>query len=309
MHSSKSWRKNAAQNIVRAGWSAYSCEGGEEGVIVSMTMRLIKVEKFSNFSSLSNSMTRNTFPSITSLHPPANTITSDNFVSIVGFGSLLSKNSALYTSPNLRNFSVVRVRGYRRVFAHTSPIFFSRNIARKETREIASLSVEECEDASFIGCRFEIPMEEYPALAMREAEFNFTAVVTRDVETNEVVGEEDVKSVCCVRGSDALYTSQYCKRVLFEGREEDSSKCECVKCALKEFGEPMIWTDELIFPTRTYCRHCVLAARGLGKAVEDDFLDNTFLADRKTRLREHLERDPSILEELPPESLAVRYGG
>ena len=255
-------------------------------------------------------MTHNTFPSITSLHPPANTITSDNFVSIVGFGSLLSQISALHTSPNLRNFSVVRVRGYRRVFAHTSPIFFSRNIARKETREIASLSVEECEDASFIGCRFEIPMEEYPALAMREAEFNFTAVVTRDVETNEVVGgEEDVKSVCCVRGSDALYTSQYCKRVLFEGREEESSKCECVKCALKEFGEPMIWTDELIFPTRTYCRHCVLAARGLGKAVEDDFLDNTFLADRKTRLREHLERDPSILEELPPESLAVRYGG
>jgi len=26
-------------------------------------------------------------------------------------------------------------------------------------------------------------------------------------------------------------------------------------------------------------------------------------------LREHLERDASILEELPPESLAVRYGG
>ena len=71
-------------------------------------------------------------------------------------------------------------------------IFFSRNIARKETREIASLSVEECEDASFIGCRFEIPMEEYPALAMREAEFNFTAVVTRDVETNEVVAIKKV---------------------------------------------------------------------------------------------------------------------
>ena len=82
-----------------------------------------------------------------------------------------------------------------------------------------------------------------------------------------------------------------------------------MKCKLKTFGEPMIWTDELILPTRTYCRHCVLAARGLGKVIEDDFLDNTFLADRKTRLREHLEKDPSILEELPPESLAVRYGG
>jgi hypothetical protein len=246
---------------------------------------------------------------ITNIKPPANTVTSDNFVAIVGFGSLLSETSALFTAPNLRDFRVVRVRNYKRVFAHTSPIFFSRDIARQKTREIASLSVEECDGCSFIGCRFEIPLEEYPALAMREAEFNFTAVETRDVHTDELVGE--TRSVCCVRGSDELYASQYCKKRVIEenGREEDEKRCECVKCALKAFGEPMIWTDELIYPTRTYCRHCVLAARKLGRAVEDDFLDNTFLADRKTRLREHLERDPSILEELPPESLAVRYGG
>lgn len=242
-------------------------------------------------------------PNITSLHPPPSAITSDGaFVAVVGFGSLLSRNSALFTAPNLRDFRVVRVHGYRRVFAHTSPIFFERNIANAETREIASLSVEEAKEHSFIGCRFEIPLEEYPALAVREAEFNFTGVETRDISTNEVVGES--LSVCCVRGSDEVYTRKYCTKVL-----EGDENCECVKCKLKTFGEPMIWTDELILPTRTYCRHCVLAARGLGKVIEDDFLDNTFLADRKTRLREHLEKDPSILEELPPESLAVRYGG
>jgi|TARA_B100001540_G_scaffold270314_1_gene253432 hypothetical protein len=242
-------------------------------------------------------------PNITSLHPPPSAITSDGaFVAVVGFGSLLSRNSALFTAPNLRDFRVVRVHGYRRVFAHTSPIFFERNIANAETREIASLSVEEAKEHSFIGCRFEIPLKEYPALAVREAEFNFTGVETRDISTNEVVGES--LSVCCVRGSDEVYTRKYCTKVL-----EGDENCECVKCKLKTFGEPMIWTDELILPTRTYCRHCVLAARGLGKVIEDDFLDNTFLADRKTRLREHLEKDPSILEELPPESLAVRYGG
>ena len=73
MHSSKSWRKNAAQNIVRAGWSAYSCEGGEEGVIVSMTMRfqsrrhlsIIKNHHLSRFFSSSSFFAHQTclFPS------------------------------------------------------------------------------------------------------------------------------------------------------------------------------------------------------------------------------------------------------
>ena len=52
MHSSKSWRKNAAQNIVRAGWSAYSCE--EEEKRVSLCFDNDAFDKnggFSNFSS------------------------------------------------------------------------------------------------------------------------------------------------------------------------------------------------------------------------------------------------------------------
>ena len=79
--------------------------------------------------------------------------------------------------------------------------------------------------------------------------------------------------------------------------------------SLKTFGEPMIFSDELILPTRTYCRLSLSLSLSLSeKSLEDDF-SLSFLADRKTRLREHLEKDPSILEELPPESLAVRYGG
>eukprot|EP00959_Pyramimonas_sp_CCMP1952_P115518 2414729-Pyramimonas_sp.AAC.1 len=31
-----------------------------------------------------------------------------------------------YTAPNLKDFRVVRVRGWRRVFAHCAPIFFER---------------------------------------------------------------------------------------------------------------------------------------------------------------------------------------
>jgi len=49
-----------------------------------------------------------------------------DYVTIVGFGSLLSKRSALTTTPSLRNYQYVRVKGYQRLFAHPAAIFFER---------------------------------------------------------------------------------------------------------------------------------------------------------------------------------------
>ena len=65
----------------------------------------------------------------------------------------------------------------------------------------------------------------------------------------------------------------------------------------------------MILPCRAYLRHVVLAARSLGPDAERCVLDNTFLADRRTTVREHLLRDETIMLEEPPESLRERYGG
>ena len=64
-------------------------------------------------------------------------------MTIAGFGSLLSLTSALTTFPQLSDFRQGRLRGWRRVFAHQCTIFHERGIARPETREVSSLSVEE----------------------------------------------------------------------------------------------------------------------------------------------------------------------
>ena len=66
----------------------------------------------------------------------------EGVISVAGFGSLLSESSARSTFPDLRNFRAGKVRGYRRIFAHTASVFFQRGIARPETREISSLSCE-----------------------------------------------------------------------------------------------------------------------------------------------------------------------
>lgn len=54
----------------------------------------------------------------------------------------------------------------------------------------------------------------------------------------------------------------------------------------------------------------VLAAKNLGQAAYDNFLDHTYLADRKTTIRLYLASTGSgIMEEEPPEALKNRYGG
>jgi hypothetical protein len=56
-------------------------------------------------------------------------------------------------------------------------LFPLAGIARLDTREMSSLSTEQCEGASFIATLFEIPIEEFPALEQREAEFVLAPVV------------------------------------------------------------------------------------------------------------------------------------
>lgn len=46
----------------------------------------------------------------------------------------VTENSARSTFPELINFRVARLRGFRRVFAHAAPIFFQRGIANPETK-------------------------------------------------------------------------------------------------------------------------------------------------------------------------------
>lgn len=58
------------------------------------------------------------------------------------------------------------------------------------------------------------------------------------------------------------------------------------------------------------CFCSVLAAKNLGDAAYNNFLDHTFLGDRTTTIRQYLATTGSgIMEEEPPESLKTRYGG
>lgn len=53
-----------------------------------------------------------------------------------------------------------------------------------------------------------------------------------------------------------------------------------------------------------------MAAKNLGDEAYNNFLDHTYLGDRKTTIRKYLaSKGSGIMEEEPPEPLKTRYGG
>ncbi|MCO5574623.1 hypothetical protein L7F22_028412 [Adiantum nelumboides] len=217
----------------------------------------------------------------------------DGFISIGGFGSLLSEKSARYTFPDLRDFRVAKLNGFRRIFGHTAPIFFERGIANLETKEISSLSVEPCHGESILITVFEIYLSEIPAFMEREHEFRFLMVFP-EYQDKALASQP---AVVCARYSDEEYFDHRCK----------GSKDEFFK-RYGRFGIERVWRDD-IFPCRLYLRHCVLAAQNLGTDVLYNFLDHTYLGDRITTIRQYLEIHPQIMQEEPPPLLKERYGG
>ncbi|RHN73149.1 hypothetical protein MtrunA17_Chr2g0295391 [Medicago truncatula] len=235
-----------------------------------------------------------TFTELNSDSDFSSLLSPDDHISICGFGSLLSERSARSTFPDLINFRTAKLNHFRRVFAHVAPVFFERGIAKPETMEISSLSVEQCEGETLVVTVFEIRKSEIPDFIKREVEFRFLAVLPETLDGKSF----DFPAVLCARYSDEEFFNIRCK-----GNKE---------MLFQQYGRwniDKIWRDD-IFPCRVYLRHCVLAAKNLGDTAYNNFLDHTYLADRKTTIREYLETAGSgIMEEEPPESLKFRYGG
>ncbi|CAN6328573.1 unnamed protein product [Urochloa humidicola] len=234
------------------------------------------------------------FPELTSPADFAAVAAPGGRISVVGFGSLLSERSARSTFPDLEGFRVAALRGFRRVFAHAAPIFFERGIAVEATKEFSSLSVEPCEGEMIVVTVFEIKEEEVPAFIEREHEFRFLAVVPEGLDGVPFTNQ----AVVCARYSDEEYFKERC-----QGSKEIYNQ------RYGRFNIDKIWRDDIL-PCRLYLRHCVLAAKNLGEPAYSNFLDHTYLGDRKTTIREYLATTGAgIMEEEPPESLKSRYGG
>ncbi len=254
---------------------------------------------------------------------------------VVGFGSLLSEASARTTFPNLNNFRVVRVKGYRRVFAHSPSVFVERGLASPGSMSQASLSAEPVfktelssdgtpktvRDTSvgFLAVCFSVPLDDMEAamgstrtvggrqwcgeaLLKREEEFNFDIVpcYTALRGAADPIGDCDeidsIPGLMCVASTDEEYIERW-------GLQQFNEKT-------LRTGLNRIWNwpqDAALKPCPVYFSHCYAAAGSLGSHVLDSFLDETFLVDRTTTVRDYVNRNPDIMFVQPPPMHESRY--
>lgn len=146
----------------------------------------------------------------------------DDVITILGFGSLLSEKSSRTTFPTLKNFRLGRVLDHRRTFAHPASIFFQRNIAKLETLEMSSLSVEYKKGSSMICSVFEVPNEGLAAadapgdnfvpsqaFLEREEEFEITKVEYEEIASSGSSEQEIKQGVICRRSTDEAYIARW----------------------------------------------------------------------------------------------------
>lgn len=217
---------------------------------------------------------------------------SGDSVEIIGFGSLMSPESAIGTFPSLRNFKTIRVHGYRRVFSVPGSIFFDHGIADVDNLRIAGLTTEKAEGCSFVAVSFEIE-EHYESFIRRENLYDFASVPYEE-HLNGTSGT----GLMCISSTDETYISRWGAKTFVD--------------LYTSRGIRTIWgwgKNSGIEPCWVYLRHCVLSARALSEEAERSFLDDTYLVDRITTIRQYMEAHPGIMEVMPPASLVGRYSG
>ncbi|WP_031550203.1 hypothetical protein [Parvularcula oceani] len=192
---------------------------------------------------------------------------------VAGYGSLLSEASARETVPNLRDFQLVTVRGYKRVFDKVAVVFFARHGATPDRRDIAACSTRAEPGFEMTCCRFECDDEDFLALYEREHRYRWVMVDTVDAEGRVTPArmttgttDEDYRLNKCVT------EDEYYRRVgqYYPGR---------------------LWRDDVL-PFPTYLSHILRAVRSVSDEVYQDFLDTSFLADGETSIRDYIRITP-----------------
>ena len=135
------------------------------------------------------------------------------------------------------------------------------------------------------------------AFRRREEEFDLVDAPFTELDTGETGS-----GLLCSASTDAAYVERWGQRAFDE-------KYAAV-------GVTTIWghgPDSGLRPCPTYLRHCVLATskEGVDPRARESFLDETFLIDRVTTVREYLasEAGAHVMEAVPPLSLVGRYSG
>jgi hypothetical protein len=225
-------------------------------------------------------------------------------VTLLGYGALMSESSSRLTFPDLSDFRYVRVKSMRRVFAHPHTFLLGEGLIDPEqTNKLGSLSVEPAADnVSFVAVAFDVTLDDDQRRNFIEREKEYKIVSTPYYSIHDHDSNSNSKNDNYIPAGDGVICIASKDAELINVNIPDSIK-----------GKGGIWHwphDSGLLPANTYLRHCLLALQKVGGVAYESFLQDTYLADRKTSLAVYLKNhNQEVMESLPPQYLAERFGG
>jgi len=161
---------------------------------------------------------------------------------------------------------------------------------------------------------FEIPQEEYPAFVKREDFFKLLPVEVCEIASTDGLAWPDSVPVRCLcdldwRNSTTTFvsfqergktTGMLCASFAndndliasnFQNRVDD------FVAQHERIYKGPIYRDDIL-PCRVYLLHCLVASERLHPSVHANFLGTTVLGDRKTTLKQYLDRHPQFFADV-----------
>mmetsp|Transcript_22899 Transcript_22899/g.32046 ORF Transcript_22899/g.32046 Transcript_22899/m.32046 type:complete len:236 (-) Transcript_22899:307-1014(-) len=215
----------------------------------------------------------------------------EEWVAIIGYGSLLSKKSAKMTMPSLRHFCPVLVPGYRRCFNLVSITQIKLGYSNSKTKEMAAVvaqPVDKRDDdaicSPMLASYFEIPKYELDGYYRREARYQFE--VAKVLPWNDSCklkgGSCKDEAIICIeykKGNHDLYVKD-----MFKGDKKKYHE------AVGQYYDGKLWRKDIL-PVEKYLQLCMKGAREIaGEAGVKNFLETSYLACGKVSLKKYLER-------------------
>lgn len=202
---------------------------------------------------------------------------SNELITVIGYGSLLSEESAKETVPGLDNFRLVKVPGYRRIFNKVGISFIYRYNLAPADIHIASCSTQKDPDCEITACAFEVKADEF--LDLYEREHRFQWVEVKAFQDNGGV----VNGRMCTQSSDEFYRLNKC---ITEEKYHHY---------VGQYYSGAIWRNDIL-PFPVYLNHCLTATLTHGEAVYENFINTTYLANGVTTIKKLLIEQPGYLD-------------
>ena len=188
----------------------------------------------------------------------------------LGYASLLSRVSIRRLFPNVGRIIPVDIPGHARCFNSYGTLSIAKGLAQKDDKELAHAAAILRPGSTLYALAFELDETDFKTYQRHEFRYDLREVQVISKETGEALS-----AIICYEGADHLIDTS------LVGVPD-------ISALYAQYDVSAFWHAQHL-PAEVYLRHCIAAARDLGEAWVNNFLDASYIHDRETTLRAYLE--------------------